>query len=288
MNLKSTRRILSIAIAFVVASCLVLISICGVISQTVGSRDFYINHLVNSEVVSECNAQLDAKYNALSKKSNIPADVFNSITTAFPTEENLHRATEYLFDENDQTFNTQSIVDFFYNSCCEYLDANEVEYDEGSIMNVANEAARIYSDTVGIHGLDGVSRYVTDYRHSYISLMSVSVIVLFVFTILILSIYKEKYKALYYVAGGFIGAGIADLLISLLCTVSKVIDKHIVYPNVITDALHKMTSLYELYLAVAGMAVLVLGVALFGIAVKQYNTKKSHKDTRFFKVVTKL
>lgn len=288
MNLKSTRQILSVLMTFVIAASLVLIAISSIVGQTVCSKSFYVKHMASNQLVQACNAQLEIKFDALSKKSNIPSDVFNSVMTAYKTDENIKNAVSYLFDENDSTMFNQNMVNFFYDSCVEYLEANEIEYSKTDITNAATEAAQIYSDTVGIHNINGISTYIQNARNNYLRMLSVCMLIVFIFVILMLFLYRESYKALYFVASAFLSAGVADILISILLLLSKIKTDYMLSPIEINEAFSSMTRACERLGLVAGLITVLVGLMLLVMAKKQESIKQQHKDTRFFKIVTKL
>lgn len=288
MNQRSTRKILVYIMSFVIALCSTLVALNAVASATIANKNFYINNLSNAKLVNECNNQLAEKYDTLSKKSGLPADLFNSVTTAFDTSEAIRQATSYLFDENDSTMYSDSKITFFYDSCAEYLEVNNIKYDENSIMNVAKEAAQIYSDAVGIHNFNGVNEAVFHSKNYCIKVLSVCVAIIFVMVFLIINMYRENEKAILYIGSAVIGSGIADLIISALLFVTKIGSRYKLYPDVYSYTFWNMTSKALLYGFVAGVLFLALGALIFSIGAKQAKRRQSRSDTRFLKIIDKL
>lgn len=288
MNLKSTRKLLSVLFAFVIAMSLTVATVCAVASSTVTSKDFYIKHIVNDNLVNQCEGQLATKYETLSKKSNIPTDVFYSVTTAFNTAEAIRQASSYLFDENDETLHSDNKVDFFKDSIKEYLDANKLKYSDEAITNAAKEATDIYSDTVGLHNVGAIEHFVFDTRNIIVRTMSVSVIIAGLCIAVVFSIYREKEKAILYIGSGVLGAGIADIITSILLIITKVGGKYNVTPAVYVNTFSGMHKTICLYALVGGIVVVGVGILVFSMGVKQAKKKQSRADARFFKVIDKL
>lgn len=288
MNQKSTRKLLSYFMAFIIAVCLAVGSISAVASSTIASKNFYIKNLVNSELVAQIEGQLDSKYATLSKKSGIPSAVFESVTTAYDTTEAVRQATSYLFDENDATMYSDNKVEFFYNSCVEYLDVNELEYNEESIMNVAKEATEIYSSVVGLHNMGGVESFVLTKKEKLVKMVSVCVAVAVLFVAVMLYIYREKEKAMLYIGGGIMGAGVADLLVGLLLIITKVGSRYNLIPDIYNVVFGLMTLKCILFGLGAGVVIIVIGAIVFSFGIQTAKKKNTRNETRFFKIATKL
>lgn len=288
MNLKSTRKLLSCIIAGIIAVCLSVASISLIASATVTNKSFYIKNIASSSLSTAVNNQLSKKYEVLSKKSGIPADVFNSVTTAFDTTESVRQATSYLFDENDETLYSDNKVDFFYDSCVEYLDANKCTYNEQSLRNVAKEATKIYSDTVGLHNMGGIDSFVINEKTVVIRVFSVCTVFAIVFAVLLMMIYREKEKAMLYIGSGIIGAGVADVISVALLFITNISSKYNLSPEVYNAVFKGMTNKCLLYGVGAGVVLLALGCLVFSMGVTRINRNKKRTDTRFFKIVDKL
>lgn len=288
MNQKSTRKLLSYIMALIIAGCLAVGSISTIASSTVASKNFYIKHLVNGQLVNQIEEQLDSKYQTLSKKSGIPSAVFESVTTAYNTTEAVRQATSYLFDENDSTMYSDNKVEFFYNSCVEYLEANEIEYNEDSIMNVAKEATEIYSSVVGLHNMGGVNNFVVALKAKLVKIVSICVVFAIIFVVAMLFIYREKEKAMLYIGGGIIGSGLADLFVGLLLIITKVGGKYDLIPAVYNAVFASMTMKCIFYEMVAGLILIILGAIVFSFGVQTVKKKNARTQTRFYKIASKL
>lgn len=288
MGLKSTRKILSVLFAIVIALSVVFGSFAGVFSSTYGSRSFVIKHFVTNEIVAECDKQLDIKYEALEKKCGIPARVFEMVKTRENTADTLKKALSNVFNENDSTLNSSSRVDYFYDICVEYLDGNKLKYDEQNVRNVAKEAALIYSDSVGIHNFDEIKQYISDVDSKCARVESTSALVLVVAAVMILVMYKKKPQAYGFFGSGVLSGGVAILIggIVAFSMRSKLVST--VYPTVYQTGIDSMAKSMTIWIVLIGALSIVIGLAIVLTCAYLINLEETRKNTRFSKIVAKL
>ena len=151
MRLDISRAIISTLLEIAIAISVIVFSISVIMTFTVADQNYFINQFANQELVSVCNAQLNMKYEALSSETGIPARVFERVKEDYPTDEALRQAALSLFSEENETLYSENKVNYFYELSMEYLDGNEITYKKADIKRAAEKAARIYSDTVGLH-----------------------------------------------------------------------------------------------------------------------------------------
>lgn len=288
MGLKSTRKILSIVFAVIISFSLAACVSCVVETFTVSSRGFYEKHFSTQALADECDKQLTKKYTVLSKKSNIPLEVFESVKKQYSTALSLKQAASYLFDENDSTLNSDARLKYFYSICTEYLDANELNYSKEDVYNTCVEASQIYSDTVGIHNLDYIKNDV-DARNRdntrKVSAFILSVALCVVFT---LFMYKKRLQGMIYICSGIMGGGISVVVSSLLKLIFKVGTAYDVQPECYSAVFSHMAKSYLLYEAIGGLALLLVGIVILFVVQRLISRDEFRKNTRFYKVVEKL
>lgn len=288
MQLKSTRKIVSIILAVIIAAGSVLFSFSAVMSSTFAKKNFIVKHIVTSELVSECEKQLNAKFEALEHKSGIPARVFETVEQSFSTRDALLQSAEYMFDENDSTLYSENRVDYFYGLCEEYLNGNQFNFDEKNVRAVADEAAKIYSDSVGIHNADEISDYV-EHTHILCSRVeSVGLLMIIVGIALLLVLFKKYQNALLYIGAGVMAGGFASLVGAVVSIITKAGYDINVLPMIYQQTLFSMTRVYMVRLALVGFVILVIGALVFALGAYKINLEQSRKDNRFSKIVAKL
>lgn len=288
MELKNTRKILSIILTVIIAVSSVCYSASMVLSNTFGSQKFISGHLITSELVSESEKQLDMKFEALEKKSGIPARVFQMVKTTHKTRDVMIQAAEYLFDVNDSSMYNDDRVDYFQDICIEYLDGNDIKYKEENVRVVAEEAARIYSDCVGIHNADSIKQYVATVSRICSRIESACALVSFTCGILIIVMYKRREKGYLYASSGLIAGGFGTALGALAGIVTRAGANYSVDPAVYQHAFYSMTRTSILYIMLFGIFVMAIGIACFMASIYKLKLEKDRKDTRFSKVVDRL
>lgn len=284
MGLKSTRKIITALLTVLVIFSLQA-AVMGFLGSTVaGNKKLYVNAVSHSALAAECEKQLDNKYTVLAHQSGIPKDVFTSVMTKYDTASSLSQAAEYLFDENDAELRNGARQQYFYDTCKEYLDANNITYDDADIQNTAQEASDIYSDTVGIHNLEFLKNSVADIRENSAKAMSFFVVFAAIGIGSICLMYKKKAQKLLYSSHCVLGAGVSSVLASVLTLVFREHKSLSAYYQVFYD----MQKTQLLFLLAGGVLLLLVGGVMLGISVKLANTEESRKNTRFSKIVDKL
>lgn len=288
MELKSTRKILSITLAIVIAISTLCYDATLIISKTMGSQKFVCSHIVSDELVRECEKQLDIKFDTLEKKSGIPSRVFQTVKTSYKTRDAMTQAAEYIFDVNDSTLYNDTKIDYFRDICIEYLEGNDIKYKDANIDVVAKEAARIYSDSVGIHNADAIKQFVATTNKNCSRIQSICALLTFICALLIVLMYKQRVNAYLYVAAGLIAGGFGTALGSLMGIIARVGANYAISPVAYQHSFYSMTRTSILFIMLFGLAVMILGIALFTASMYKIKVEKDRKDTRFSKVVVKL
>lgn len=278
MGLKATRSILAGIISLIIAAATTVTCIALVLNVTYATPSYITNNLVSDELVSACDKQLNAKYDALAAKSGIPARVFESVKNDFNTREELKLAAANLFNNESSTLYNQDRINYFYNLCTEYLEGNEIEYKEKYIRNVSDEAARIYSSCVGIHNADSVSHQLAYYKQKCAMVESPGLIVIAVSAILIGILYRKKEETCIQIISGIAGGGIATIIGSLLSIVLKVGSNIVFYPYAYQQAFYSMTKQCFVYMLICGILVTVFSYTILFIITQKLNKNKHRRN----------
>ncbi|MBR1762120.1 MAG: hypothetical protein IJ731_01980 [Eubacterium sp.] len=219
MRLDTTRRIIVIILEIVMAICTVVFLFSAMMSFTLGDKNYFINQFADQDLVSECNNQLNIKYEALSFETSIPARVYERVETDYPTDEALRQAALSLFSEENETLYSENKVNYFYELSLEYLDGNDMSYKKEDIKRAAEKAARIYSDTVGIHNAGGIEARITAFSKVFPQATIISFIIAFFTFPSIMLMYKRKKGGYFNAIGGILAGTLATALGSLLSVV---------------------------------------------------------------------
>ncbi|MBE6740732.1 MAG: hypothetical protein E7570_00345 [Ruminococcaceae bacterium] len=222
MNLNASRRIISsiLVITMAISTMVFLISI--IMTFTTADQNFFVNQFASSELVAECNKQLNMKYEALSDETAIPARVFERVEDDFPTGEALRQAALSVFSEENETLYSENKISYFYELSTEYLDGNGISYNKADVKRAAEKAAKIYSDTVGLHNTGGVDERIAEFSRLFPRLTIISFIITFVCFPAVLFMYKKKKSGYFYAIGGLFTGTAATAVGSILLVVFNV------------------------------------------------------------------
>lgn len=288
MMLAKSRKILSYFLAVIIAVSVTASIVSAVDCLTVGNRAFYVKAFSTQKLADECDRQLTEKYKALSAKSNLPLDIFDSVKVKFNTRESLVQAGGYVFDENDEALKNGSRYSYFEKTINEYIDANNIKMSKQSIDLVASEAQQIYSDTVGIHNLKFLQKTVAERNSASLRRLSACLVVVALSAFLLVYIYEKNIKSASYFAIGFMAGSVAVVALSLIMLLAKVGTQVVATPDAWETVLSDMAIKVLVFRLVGGIALLALSTALFVFAQKQISREQMRKDTRYSKIFSKL
>ena len=286
--LAKSRKILSYFLAVIIAVSVTASIVSAVDCLTVGNRAFYVKAFSTQKLADECDRQLTEKYKALSAKSNLPLDIFDSVKVKFNTRESLVQAGGYVFDENDEALKNGSRYSYFEKTINEYIDANNIKMSKQSIDLVASEAQQIYSDTVGIHNLKFLQKTVAERNSASLRRLSACLVVVALSAFLLVYIYEKNIKSASYFAIGFMAGSVAVVALSLIMLLAKVGTQVVATPDVWATVLSDMAIKVLVFRLVGGIASLALSTALFVFAQKRISREQMRKDTRYSKIFSKL
>lgn len=285
MGLKKTRIILSVILSVIIAASTVVTLTALVLNSTFATQSYLSKYLITDELVSTCEQQLDAKYAALEEKSGIPARVFLMIKNDVNTGDSLRLAVANLFSDESSDLYSQDRADYFYRLCVEYLEGNKIEYKEAAIRNVSQEATKIYSDSVGIHNADSITKYLSSYKLTCAKITSAGLLVLILCVALLTLLYTKREDALLHIGISVSSGGLGVALGALICLILKVGSKFDFSPMVYQQSFYNMTKHFFLLLVLAGIACLILAYSGVLYIVKSVNNEKHRKNSRFSKVI---
>ena len=241
MSLSLSRKIVAITLEIIMAVSTVVFLFSVMMTFTVADKNYFINNFANPDLVDECDDQLNLKYEALSSETGIPARVFERVEEDYPTDEAIRQAVLSVFSEENETLYSENKINYFYELSIEYLEGNGVEYKEEDIRRAAEKAARIYSDTVGLHNTGGIEARINDFSRKYPRATLISFIVAFACFPSIMIMYKRK-KGGYFVAiGGILAGAVATAVGSLLAVVFNLGKGVDIIPEIHKQSIMSMT-----------------------------------------------
>lgn len=258
MDLKASRTLLSIILAVIVAISTVATLSSLVLNATILNKGFIMKHAVSDEMINDCNKQLDAKFSALEAESGIPARVFKTVQNDYSTGESLRQAVSFVFDEENELLYNKERIAYFERLCQEYLDGNDIKYDKDDIYRVAEKAAMIYSDTVGIHNIGAIEEMYDKHSVSSVRVTSSGCLAIAVCAILLVVMFKKRSEGYKYLNAGLSGGAVATIICSILGILTKIGGKFNIQPIAYLHSFQAMAKTYFSILIVAGFALIVV------------------------------
>ena len=216
MNLNTSRKIISNILHLVIAFSTVAFLLSLVMTFTAADQNFFVNQFASASLVSECNNQLNAKYEALASETNIPARVYERVKTDFPTDEALRQAALSVFSEENETLYSNNKINYFYELSVEYLEGNDMSYNEEDIQRSAQKAAEIYSEVVGLHNMGMVQARLADFSSKFPKVTIFSFVIVLVCFPAMMIMYKNKKDGYFKAIGGIFAGSIASAIGSML------------------------------------------------------------------------
>jgi hypothetical protein len=259
MRLGSARRLLSIIMSAVIAFSVVGVIFSFVYTQTLGKPEYIKNRIVKSDIASQCQTQLEAKYAVLADESGIPLRVYTAIEEDYGISNSLSQAVDNIFGAEDTSLYSNNLIDYFYDLLVEYLEADGIDYDKDDIRYTAERAARIYSDTVGIHSVSTARYKLEALSKSARSAALICVVLIVISGLGLAFLFTDKKKMLLYFFGGISAGGLAALLSSAAMLIFGVTRRITLEPQIYMSVLQKTQSMYILFALLMGMAALIVG-----------------------------
>ncbi len=278
MDLSLSRKILSVVISAVAAVCTCVLMVSMLLSATLGSQDFLEKQIMTDSLVAECNAQLDAKYAVLAEETGIPLKVFQAAQNNYSTKTALLTSFRNLFGDEASELYNQNTIDFFDGLITEYFDAASVKYERANVENAAKEAARIFSEVVGLHHMGDTKTRLNTAKANARSAAAASAVILAVCSaLLIVLLFSNARKACVYLLAGIAGGSFGTLLGTLLSLLSRVYTKLDIAPAVYQNAFADVLFTYFVYLALIAAAISLISYAALYIVYRNSSRKSERK-----------
>lgn len=276
MNLRKTRSAISLLITLIFSISLTC-GLCAVlINTTFASSSFMEKRFVTKSLAQECETQLDMQFEALSIKSGIPARVFKNIENETSVENTLKSSVHSFYSHIDTQAAKATKAEYFYSLCIEYLDGNNLSYNEHDIKNTAAEAAEIYDKCLGIsnteHLIDFVDGVKINAPRASLGLFAE----VFLFGALFFIIYKSRNRAFSYVSTGVSVSGVTLVLISIFGLIFKIGMHFSMSPAAHYNAMCSVIRLFFLLLFAAGALLILIGT-VGNIVIYNSEKKKERK-----------
>ncbi|MCR5208310.1 MAG: hypothetical protein K6C14_07550 [Eubacterium sp.] len=275
MELSTSRKLLSVIFSIIIALSVCTATAALTATQTLTKDSFLIKHAVSDELVAQCEEQLSAKYKMLETETGIPQNVFETVKKEYPVSASLKTAFQNVFSNESPELYSRDLVDYFERLCTDYLDGNKIKYDKKNVKNAAEEAASIFSETVGLHNMGSASDKIEEFKGLCTLVSAVSVIAATLSTTMLFLIYSNKKKPQIYIlsgaSGGTAGAALSALICYFKSPVRSVGVEPAVYKSLFTVSL---TRYFMVLFAVSALLTVTLWLTDFFIYKSQHSKDK--------------
>lgn len=266
-----------------ISICVFIIGSGFTVNKTVFDEKFVSKNLVTTQLEEKCNEQLNLKFKALEKKSNIPAKVFKKVIEDKPTAQVMVHNVENFFSDRDASSNSEDMVGYFYKICTEYLDENGIKYNETDVRNAAVQATEIYSDSIGFSNVEHLKLFVDEKEHDLVRAMSYSGVILIVACLLLLAMYSDSKQALLLMTQSLIASGGAGIVVTIISVAMRYGLDLPISPTAYMEGFnHLITAGYGAF-ALASLGVLIVGIVLTVLIQRRIIREQSRREVRFSK-----
>lgn len=243
---------------------LMVIGICAFVLSTlfritVCSQGYMEYFLDTDKVTSYCTDVYNQRMAVLSENSGIPIRVFEATENIDGYSES---SVSRFYSGSDTSVFTKDKINTYEALIKEYLQGNNISYDEVLIRNTAIKAAEIYADCFGLKNTQTLKVFVDRAIAQYPHIASVGMFVVLVAVILLYFLYSDKKEAIgYYLAAGT-SSGVSLVIIGLISLFSGIGKSAVITPAVYGNAIRFAMNTGFVILMLSGFVLTVLSVVL--------------------------
>lgn len=233
MSLRKTRKVLSVLLAVIIVIGGNLFFGAEIVRYTLGSENYLEDIALSASFVDECEKNFSEYTEVLSAQSGIPAQVFE-VTVE---KERIHaNILHSLFNSNGSVYSEDMTVKF-EEQCLEYLNGNNIEYDEAMLKSIAEAAADAYENCFGISDMQGAKAFIDQVTREYGKYTSIGLLLIVVSVFLLFILFKKKSDFAKAVYSALTALGVSMLFIGLAGLIFNVGGSPMLAPKLYADAL---------------------------------------------------
>ena len=217
MTLSKSRKAICFILTLLIAAGSILLFGISITKSTVLSQK-YMNYVFDKCNVSEqCEKAFEDQISVLEAQSGIPSRVFDAVYKNNDISNSSALTRLYNRDNPDLYSNNQ--IAQFDSLCKEYLEGNNMQYDEALIHNTAVKAAQAYSDCFGLKNTEAIADFISTFNSNYLHFLSIGILLVALPIILLLVLFRRSREIMFnifvaFTVTGFTftAAGIASLI----------------------------------------------------------------------------
>ena len=217
MSLRKSRKIICVILTILIAAGSIFFFGTLITKATVMSQKYTSYVFEKTGVNKTCKEEFSNQVKVLEAQSSIPARVFTSVYNF--NDATNQTAIERLYSSSNTTLNTANQTEKFEKLCKEYLEGNNMQYDEALIHNTALKATQAYSDCFGMKNTEQISSYLENINAHYQSYLSIGALLFVVPLVLLIILFRRSLDVTFNVFAAltlsgltFVASGIASLI----------------------------------------------------------------------------
>lgn len=262
MSLKKSRNIISVILTIVLAFSLAAGSSVFLIKETFANSAFIDRALITDELAAECEKQLNLQFDALALKSGIPSRVFTNIETDNSVKDTLKYSVSLIFSDESGKVMLENRKEYFYNMCAEYLDGNNIAYNDEDIERTALEAAQIYLGVCTVQNYKQLSVAAEAISQTAPKFSFAAIVTMVICAVLLLFLYSGKNESFGYIGSGISASGIALVFIALLSLITGCGKGILITPQAYYDAYCSALHIFYAFMILLGILEAVAGTVI--------------------------
>lgn len=234
MSLRKTRKALSVLLAVIIVIGGNMFFGAEIVKYTLCNEKYFSDVVLTSSFTDKCEENFRNYAQALSAQSGIPAQVFEVALNS----ERVNTGFLHTVFENSDIFYEDMTVKF-EELCLEYLNGNNIEYNETMLKNTARAAANAYEDCFSISNMQGAKAFIDHVNSEYGKYTSIGLLLVIVSIFLLFVLFSKKSDFLKSVCTGFTALGLSMIFIALAGLIFNVGGSPNLAPALYADAVSK-------------------------------------------------
>lgn len=273
MSLKAARNFLSFLLCVIIVMG-GMVSVSEVVAHYTICSPRYARHQLSADIIQQNKKSFEERIDALEAKSGIPARVF----TAVYNVDTLNNAiVDSVYAGKDTTLYSIERIDEFEKYCKEYLDGNEIKYNDEYVHQTAIEAARIYSECFGIDNAEAIYSVVERINAQYQTNLSFGLMLMVLAGVMLIVLFSKGKDVIKRVFAALSSLGFALAFGSVGCLIAGIGQHALVYPSVYENVINRsVTGAFVICIAIG--FVLSIGFLSANIIMYAENEKKLQED----------
>lgn len=252
MFTKSSRKLICFLLSLLMVVGLCIFSGATLIRSTLCYRNYMEIFISSEKIANYCNTTYNERIAVLSENSGIPLRVFEAAENVSGYSETV---TSRFYSGSDTTMFTKDKVETYEKLIKEYLDGNDMQYDENQIHNTAVKAAEIYADSYGMKNLSVFKAFVDDVIDGYGRISSTGLAIVMIAAALIFVMYSDNKKTLKYYTSSFTATGLSFVFIGIGALITSVGKSSVITPDIYSDAIFSALNCMFAILIIAGVII---------------------------------